>query len=347
MPGLAVKQRAGSYWLQYIYTRMQQNKNFVVAITGQTGSGKSYAALSLAEKADPNFTIENVCFRGRELLHLVNGDGKRLLKGAWVLWDEVQVEQGNLNYQSMQSKMINYVLQTFRFMNITLIVTSPHFSFINAGTRKLFHARMETCGIDFENEQVSLKPLLLQVNQHTGNVYEKFLRVGTKEMGVIPLKRIKVGKATSTLLAQYEAKKSLYTSALYRSISKDLERLEEETRKPLTVLQEQIVKDVIAGKLLKEIALERNISPTDIYAHLKAIKKKGVAIRSVREGRGNNRVVRYVVEGFMPSAPGIIGADVKRKEAVNTTDASEASGSSTMPKEETTEAPPTGGGAES
>jgi len=217
--------KAPSMFVQYIQQRIKNNKNFLCAITGQTGSGKSWSALSLAPQIDPNFSIENVCFTATEFMHLVNGKSKKLQTGAVILWDEMQVTMSNLEFQSIQAKLINYVLQTFRHRNFVLIVTTPHFNFLNAGARRLFHCRTETISINRRLARCTLKPLMLQTNQNDGKVYQKYLRVKVKGR-VKPLKRLRVLSPPKDLIVQYEAKKKAFTDKLNADISRDLEKLE-------------------------------------------------------------------------------------------------------------------------
>lgn len=225
--------RKVGYFNSYILQRIRNNKNFISCITGQTGSGKSFTALREGEVLDPNFTIDNVCFTPKEFMNLVNGKTKSLKKGSIIIYDEVQVSMSHLDYQSLQSKLINYVLQTFRHRNFILFMTSPHFKFINASARKLFHSRMETVSIDYKNKICNLKPFLLQTNQESGDVYHKYLRVAVKGKGVLPLKTLKVGMPSEQILKAYEEKKTIFTRELNESISKDLERLEQKKNKKM------------------------------------------------------------------------------------------------------------------
>ena len=54
---------------QKIYKR---NKNFVMLFVGQTGSGKSYSALRLAEMLDDTFDINRVKFKAKDFMNTIN-----------------------------------------------------------------------------------------------------------------------------------------------------------------------------------------------------------------------------------------------------------------------------------
>lgn len=289
--------RGVGFFNSYILQRIERNKNFLAVITGQTGSGKSWSALREGEVLDPDFDVGNVCFTPKEFLDLVNGKTKELKKGSVIIFDEIQVSMSHLDYQSIQAKLLNYVLQTFRHKCFILFVTSPHFSFINASARKLFHSRIETVSINQSNKQCLLKPFLLQTNQETGDVYRKYLRVWSKKTGLVPLKSLRVGKPSDSLIREYEEKKTRFTKELNESISRDLKRIDKTEEKPLTAYQEEIVKLLKDGFIIPQIAGNLNKPMQNIYKSIELIKKKGLTIKPIKEG---SKVVRYHIEGYKP-----------------------------------------------
>lgn len=285
------------FFCSYILRRIERNQNFICAITGSTGSGKSWSALRLAEQLDPDFSAENICFTARQFLDLVNGKTKQLKKGSVILFDELQVSLGHMDFQSLQAKLLNYVLQTFRHKNIILLITTPHFNFINAASRKLFHSRMETISIDKNKQQVKLKPYLLQVSQDEGKIYRKYLRV-LFNGEISPLKIIRVGKPSQQVIQAYEDKKTAFTTQLNENIAEDLARLEEGRggKRELTEIQEDIVKDLVNGLTIPEIAVKRGNLEQVIYFHINQIKKKGIKIKARKEGQ---KVISYEVIGYV------------------------------------------------
>ena len=44
-------------WVRYISNRINNNKNFILMISGPTGSGKTWAGLSLGEMLDEQFNV--------------------------------------------------------------------------------------------------------------------------------------------------------------------------------------------------------------------------------------------------------------------------------------------------
>ena len=285
--------KPSGYFTQYIKNRIRNNQNFLCVITGSTGSGKSYSALRLGEKIDENFNADNICFNARQFMDLVNGKTKELHKGSVILFDELQVTMSNLDFQTLQSKLINYVLQTFRHRNFILIVTTPHFNFLNATARKLFHSRLETQSIDYNRKIIKLKPLLLQVNQLTGDIYQKYLRIWNKEDGVMPLTNLELGLPSQELIDAYEEKKNRFTTELNESINRDLNKLEsKESFKALTIKQQEIINHVKEGLRIPDIANLMGASERIIYKQIELISKKGYELTAIKQGK---EVIRYEI----------------------------------------------------
>lgn len=294
---LVASRRNKDYFSSYVLQRIERNKNFIACVTGPTGSGKSYTALRLAEALDSDFDGDNIVFTPSDFMKLINGKTKKLRSGSVIVFDEIQVSMGHMDYQTIQAKMLNYVMQTFRHKNFILLVTSPHFAFINASARKLFHCRMETVSINPKKKTVQVKPFLLQVNQDKGDIYRKYLRVA-QGGSVTAVKVLRVGMPSLKLRRTYEAKKTEFTTKLNRSIEKDLIKLEggEKPKKELTKKQEEVLKGLFDGKLINEIAEQMNISERAIYSQINFIKKKGVRIKAVKNK--NNEAQRYEVTDF-------------------------------------------------
>ena len=290
---LVSSDRKIGYFPSYILQRIRNHMNFVCAAVGGTGTGKSYSLLKLGELLDPDFDIRNICFTEKQFMNLCNGVSKKLHPGSVIIWDEMQVTMGHLDYQSFQAKAINYILQTFRHRNFILFVSTPNFNFINASARKLFHGIIETQGIDRKKKEVILKPLLLQINMRRGDIYYKFLRVA-KGGSVMPLKRIRVGLANPDLIKQYEVKKGEFTKQLNDDLIEELEEREAKKHKALTEKQKNVLIDLLDNKKIEQIAEDRKISFQSVYDHIRFIKKKGVKIVPVKEGKD---IIRYDISG--------------------------------------------------
>jgi len=281
------------YWISYIKQRIRKNKNFLGFISGQTGSGKSYSSLRIAEELDKEFSIERCVFGGLELMNLINSG--KLKKGSVIVFEEVGVNINARNWASITNKMLNYLLQTFRHKNFILIMNSPFMDFIDSATRKLFHAEMQTIGIDFKNEEVLLKPQLIQYNPRLQKFYFKRLKV-IKPEGKVPVDIWRVAKPSEPLRQAYEKKKNEFTARLNKEIQEELERVElkKHKKKELTDNQEEILNLLKQGFNVEQIAIIRNRAERVIYKSLELIKKKGYQFNPIYD-KNHRKIKRYDV----------------------------------------------------
>lgn len=284
------KERKEKYWITYIKRRIKKNKNFLGFISGQTGSGKSYCSLRIAQDIDPDFSIDHVVFRSTELMDLINSG--RLKSGAVIIFEEMGVDANNKNWQSTTNKMLNYLMQTFRHKNYIMIMNSPMMDFVDAGLRKLFHAELQTIGIDLSKNEVKLKPHLLQYNPRNKKWYYKRLKVTTNQ-GKFPISVWRVGKPSKPLLKDYEAKKRVYTDALNKQISDELQQANKKGKPKLTQVQEDTIQKLKDKMIPKDIALEQGRSVKAVYETIKQTKKKGVKITAKFNHKFGGSKVEY------------------------------------------------------
>lgn len=272
------------YWISYIRSRIKKNKNFLGFISGQTGSGKSWSSLSIAHDLDPDFSIDRVVFSGLELMELINSGN--LKRGSVIVFEEVGVEMSNRNWASVTNKMLNYLIQTFRHRGFILIMNSPYSDFIDSATRKLFHAELQTQGIDFNTSECRLKPQLIQYNARIQKFYYKRLKVIRPE-GVIPVSFWKVSKPPEELIQAYEKKKRSYTDSLNKRILSELQEQHEKQskKKALTDIQQDTLDMLKKGLTMDQIAVQRGRAKPVIWHTINLIKKKGFKIIPKYQGK--------------------------------------------------------------
>lgn len=265
-------------WIRYIRKRIAQNKNFLGFVGGATGSGKSWSCLRIAEELDSRFSIDQVVFTGLELMDLINSD--KLRRGSVIVFEEAGIEMSSKNWQSTLNKMLNFLIQTFRHRNFILLFNSPYLDFVDASTRRLFHAEIKTRGIDEKEGMVLLDPILLQYNAQKRKFYNHRLKVITDE-GIFPLEIWKVEKPSEQLIEDYEKKKRAFTDALNKRIYAQLKKISEKELnkpRPLTDTQQEVLDHLKSGKNNAEIAKIRGVSIVSIEGAIGGLKKKGYKI---------------------------------------------------------------------
>ncbi len=260
-------------WVRYILHRIESNKNFIMMISGPTGSGKTWAGLCLGEMLDKNFNVDRVIFKGAELMKLINSG--ELKTGSVILWDEAGIDLSSRTWQSVMNKMLNFLLQTFRHKNIILIMTAPYGDFIDVSSRKLFHAEFETAGINKAKKTCTIKPKLLQYNPSNKKWYRKYLKIIREKGGLVKIERWAIPKPSKELIKEYETKREEFTTLLNKQIERSLVKIEKE-EDTLTDKQKEIEgfwkkgiynRQYISSKIIMdESQLSRNI---------KWMKKKG------------------------------------------------------------------------
>lgn len=192
------------------------NKNWLAIICGETGSGKSYSALSLGAFIGKVHLV----FSPFEFLTLINSG--KVIKGDIIIFDEAGVGMGAREWQSVQNKLLGSVLQTFRNMNCGVIFTTPNLSFIDIQARKLFHSYFETLYIDYDKEETILKPYNIEVNSRYDKIYYKKPRYTDHDGITYAIAQLSLPKPPKKIIEYYEKRKTAYTEQLNKRALEEL-----------------------------------------------------------------------------------------------------------------------------
>jgi len=213
-------------FIMYIMQRIRKNKNLLIAIVGETGSGKSYAALSLARAIDKDFGVNKIIFTYTDLIKVA--EERRFRKGSCVVFDEVSAEALQArDFMSKKNKNLSALLQTFRNLNYIVIFTSPDMSYIDKQARRLMHLVMVTSHINYESEYCSLKIYMLSINRVSGKVYYKF-PTWVYEGTPYSVEYISLPKPPEPIITVYERKKRKFQKRLYARLRRDFSEPEEQ-----------------------------------------------------------------------------------------------------------------------
>jgi hypothetical protein len=117
--------------------RLDKHKNVIMIVHGETGEGKSYLAMALAEKMDKNFSVKNVIFWDNldEFVDLVKGLPPR----SWIVVDDAGALLDAREFMTAINKMMSYVLEMFRFKQICIIFTTPNRMMLDKNARRVSH----------------------------------------------------------------------------------------------------------------------------------------------------------------------------------------------------------------
>jgi len=209
----------------YIRNRLhKQNRNYLCAIVGPTGSGKSYSALRLAEQVDSGFNMLQVVFTPQEFMALLNSG--TLKRGSVIVFDEAGVAVNSRNFQTATNKLLHFITQTFRSMNYCVIYTCPDFTFLDKGIRKLVHSILETKKIDYEKELVWVRPLMVENNPQSGRIYMKFPRFHDEAYPrmKVAITKMYFHKPSPELIEAYEDRKLSFNKKLQLDVEATLNK---------------------------------------------------------------------------------------------------------------------------
>jgi len=262
--------------------RFDRRKNILLGVTGPTGSGKSYTCLRMAElwylyRFNKPFPIENVTFSNAETMKLISSG--RLDKGELIIMEETGVNFSSLDFQSKVGKMMNYIMQSFRSMNIGLLLNLPVLSMLNKSGRLLLHGHFITQSIDFNTKEVKLKPLMHQLNQQSGKSYWKYPRAIVNHK-MLAIQYLCFGLPSKGLIDAYEKKKFKFLSELTIEYSQEFDKIELNklkamARTNLAPGQLEVYNMLQEGLSVKDIAKKRGTCVQSVYDIIELIKNKG------------------------------------------------------------------------
>jgi ABC-type dipeptide/oligopeptide/nickel transport system ATPase component len=201
-----------------VNNRINSNKNCLICIVGDTGSGKSYASLRIGEVLDPTFNIDRVVFSAESFMKLLNeGD---LRKGNVIIWDEAGAGGGgsaggmaHREWWSKANQAINYVMQTFRNKNLITIFTTPSAGFVDKDMRDLFHYVINMRMIDRVKKVSVCNVKRIQHNPVIGKTYRKNLRDDENGYDII-YNSMEVSLPSKVLRIVYERKSAEFKKIL-------------------------------------------------------------------------------------------------------------------------------------
>jgi hypothetical protein len=192
---------------RYVWGPMhRRNDNWMGAFVGETGKGKSYAALRTCEVVDPDFSVDHICFGVGEFLERVATEAA---PGDMTMFEEASVEADSSQYMSVANRAIRYVSETWRHQRRGVAFTLPAFGRLDSGVRGRLTNLIQ---LDSKNEKAGYtlaRFKILQQDSMSGEIYQHYPRIDG-----VQHKRLKFRKPSEQLLEQYEQRKESYTKEL-------------------------------------------------------------------------------------------------------------------------------------
>ena len=243
---------------------------------GQTGTGKSYAAMSLAEHLDPSFDISRIVFSAEEFVSILNND-ESLVKGSVIVWDEAGVGMPAREWYSLSNKVISYVVQTFRVKGYILIMTTPSMKYIDSQIRSLFHGLAQTIDPSFCDGIFGwAKYMHLEHDPREGRTFMKYPVIYDEYNRQVKIQgpthgtgNVLFPKPTEELIVDYEVKKKDFTDNLIASASDMMAGKENVEHSGIGIgkLKEMVIEDPAKWGMM--YMGSKKIFETHVYAILK------------------------------------------------------------------------------
>lgn len=263
-------------WIKFIKSITDANNNFLALTVGPTGSGKSYSNLAIAEMLDPELYKhpERINFSPRDTLHMIRKIG--IPPGKPYITEEAGIQMDKQKWQSLNNKVMKYLMQTYRYMNLVALFNVPSVSYIDSSVYKLFDAQWETQGIDIKSSKCYIKPFLLEYNEKYDKTYYKFLQTKIGEFNE-PITLWAIPKPSDRLIRIYEAKKKAFNLKLQDNLLLEIEASERkmDKRRALTDKQQAYYDLRLEGLNNNEACDKMGINAQMGTNHKQAIEKKG------------------------------------------------------------------------
>ena len=182
--------------------KVEPSRNCVMAIAGETGSGKSYAGLTLCSQVDKDFSVDNVAFSLDEFRNQIK-DGKKA-----ILLDDLEVYASSREAMTKKNRAIVRIFQSVRFKRNLLLITTPSISYLDLVLRGLLHVEAFTAGINAKAKQTILKTFFRQEDLRTSKIYRHSPIIFDKEKGIWKKQSTwNIHKPSNSLINDYEKKK--------------------------------------------------------------------------------------------------------------------------------------------
>jgi len=270
--------REGEFLNRFLEARLiNKHQNAIIVVTGKTGSGKSYVSLRIGElwykyHFSKRLPIEHVCFSIEEVINLLNSGN--LKRGDLIILEEAGANLGSLDFQNKVQKVFTYVLQSFRSMNLCLIMNLPYLSMLNKSARLLAHAYFNTEKIDYKKNICKIKPFFNQVNQNSGRIYSKYPKAKINGR-VQTIKRFNYSKPSEKLIEEYEKRKNAFVSGLISNFHEDILSKKKDKKKtnPIKDWKLEAYKLYKSGMVHREIAEIVNKTRTSVTLAIAEVKK--------------------------------------------------------------------------
>jgi len=281
-----------SIWINHILNRIKQKKNFLGLFLGESGSGKSWAAISFAEELARQqgleFKAEHICLTLKDMLYQINYG--KLPPGSPLCFDEWGVSMGSRNWQSKDNIDFGTLLQVIRHRQLIMLFSVPFKSLVDKAGRLMVHSEFHVIGRNDKLGLCYIKPFILELSEreNTTKVYRKYLRYTYKNEYGFEItdmeQELHIPRPSPKLCEEYEAKAKKFKDKLAIDLynkEKDTDKSEGPSNKKRTVYDKiEMLELSKQGFTYEKIAKRMNCSIKTVQRYIKGHKIAKISEKS-------------------------------------------------------------------
>lgn len=199
-----------------------------IVITGPLGSGKSEAAMKIAQEVslltNHKWSVDDVVFTPLDFVMRYNNKAKTP-KGADLILDEIGVTHGARTSQSKANIQFNKIFQVLRHRELLCIFTLPDLSMMDVTARKLMHWWFQTDSLDKKKGVCYIIPHVVEVVQASGDILYPFPMFNGNQLTELQIKAV-----SQQTRDEYKKRSAKYKDDVSLAVEKELYAIDGEVR---------------------------------------------------------------------------------------------------------------------
>jgi len=223
---------------KFCENRINLDRNVIMLITGDTGTGKTLSAFRLGVELDmtpDGFSNKYITQNADNVLNIFReiAENKEANIGRVVIYEETQEDMLSMSATTIEAKAMIKLLSKFRYLNGILILTTPRSSHLNRLLMDYVDIHLSTEDIFRERQICRLKVKFSRWVESKGVMFWEFMRVQFQAghrppSQVMQFKYIDLQIPPSSIIDFYEGKK---TAFFIESMTKERKRIDKKHNK--------------------------------------------------------------------------------------------------------------------
>lgn len=256
----------------------RRDQNAIIVVAGATGSGKSESSIRLAQLIDDSFNVGRIVWSVEAFLDIVrNGN---LPKGSVIIWEEAGVGADSRTSMGLMNRAVTYLLETFRHLNLGLIITVPDLSMLDGRIHNLSHYYLETAGINYTEKTCRCWIYEIKRSSRYRKTYLPHPRINVGGE-VICIESMDISKPDDVIVKEYKQRKEQFSRDLHDDLTIKIadSKLDKTTRTVnVAHMVDEVMKDptpYLSTRRKKKVVIAHRLMAGFNIGELTAKKLKG------------------------------------------------------------------------